>query len=294
MPDAITRGSAAKLLPPRPQDGHKGTFGHVLVIAGSRGFSGAVKLACEAAGRSGCGLVTAGIPTSLAPMAANTLLEAMYMTLAETPDATIASAAIEPALAFAANKDATVIGPGLSTHPGTWAFVNNFIAQCAPPLVVDADGLNILAEDLGPLSDRAPGTAILTPHPGEMARMARITTEEVQLNRDRIALQLAASTKTIVVLKGHDTIIAHPDGGLAVNTTGNHGMATGGTGDVLAGLIGGLLAQCMTPWDAARLGVWLHGYAGDCAAAQFSARAMLARDLLACIPQAFGALETVA
>lgn len=294
MPDAITRGSAAKLLPPRPQDGHKGTFGHAFVLAGSRGFSGAVKLACEAAGRSGCGLVTAGIPASLAPVAANVLLESMYLTLPETQDGTFASAAIEPALSFAQGKEAVVIGPGVSTHPGTWAFVNNFIAQCAPPIVVDADGLNILAEDLGPLSDRAPGTAILTPHPGEMARMARISTQEVQMNRDMIARRLASTTKAVVVLKGHDTIVAHPEGELAVNTTGNHGMATGGTGDVLAGLIGGLLAQGMAPWDAARLGVWLHGYAGDCAAAQFTARAMLARDLLTCIPQAFGALETVA
>jgi len=293
MPNAITRGSAAKLLPPRPQEGHKGTFGHVFVIAGSKGFSGAIKLACEAAGRAGAGLVTAGVPTSLGNMAAMTLLEAMSLELPETPDHTISSSAIEPALKFASNKNAAVIGPGISTHPGTWAFVHGFVAQCAPPLVVDADGLNIIAEDLAPLADRESCSTILTPHPGEMARLARLSAQEVQENRELIAKQIAAATKSIVVLKGHDTLVAHPDGSVAINTTGNQGMATGGTGDVLAGLLGGLLAQGMNPWDAARLGVWLHGYAGDCAAAQFTARAMLARDLLACIPHAFGALETV-
>lgn len=293
MPNAITRSTAAKLLPPRPQDGHKGTFGHVFVIAGSRGFSGAVKLACEAAGRAGAGLVTAGIPASLADMAAATLLESMYRELPETPDHTISSSAIEPALAFASNKNAAVVGPGISTHPGTWAFVHGFVAQCVPPLVVDADGLNILAEDLAPLGDREACTTILTPHPGEMARLAGVTSAEVQDNRKLLAKQIAAATKAIVVLKGHQTLVAHPDGKVAVNSTGNQGMATGGTGDVLAGLLGGLLAQRMNAWDAARLGVWLHGYAGDHAAAQFTARAMLARDLLACIPQAFGALETV-
>ncbi len=293
MPNAITRSIAARLLPPRPQDGHKGNFGHVFVIAGSRGFSGAVRLACESAGRAGCGLVTAGIPASLANMAAITLLESMSMTLPETPDQTISSSAIEPALTFAATKSAAVVGPGISTHPGTWAFVHGFVAKCAPPLVVDADGLNIIAEDLAPLSDRDSCTTILTPHPGEMARLARISSQEVQANRESIARQLASATQSIVVLKGHETVVAHPDGTIAINTTGNHGMATGGTGDVLAGLLGGLLAQGMTAWDAARLGVWLHGYAGDCAASQFTARAMLARDLLACIPHAFGALETV-
>lgn len=293
MPNAITRSIAAKLLPPRPQDGHKGTFGHVFVIAGSRGFSGAVKLACEAAGRAGAGLVTAGIPASLADMAAATLLETMYRELPETPDHTISSSAIEHALAFASNKSAAVVGPGISSHPGTWAFVHGFVAQCAPPLVVDADALNIIAEDLAPLGDRAPCSTILTPHPGEMARLTRISAREVQENRADIAKQLAAATKAIVVLKGHETLVAHPDGSVATNTTGNHGMATGGTGDVLAGLLGGLLAQGMDAWDAACLGAWLHGYAGDCAATQFTARSMLARDLLACIPQAFGALETV-
>lgn len=293
MPNAITRGTAAKLLPPRPQEGHKGTFGHVFVIAGSKGFSGAIKLTCEAAGRAGSGLVTAGIPASLGPIAANALLEAMSLELPETPDCTISSSAIEPALKFASNKSAVVLGPGLSTHPGTWAFVHGVVAQCAPPLVVDADGLNIIAEDLAPLGDRDPCSTILTPHPGEMARLAGVSTTEVQENRKLLAKQIAAATKSIVVLKGHDTLVAHPDGSIAINTTGNQGMATGGTGDVLAGLLGGLLAQGMDAWDAARLGVWLHGYAGDCAAAQFTARAMLARDLLACIPHAFGALETV-
>ena len=294
MPHTISRATAAKLLPPRPEDGHKGTFGHVFVIAGSRGFTGALRLTCEAAGRSGCGLVTAGVPRGLGDIAAMTLLESMSRLLPDTPEQAVSGAAVEPALAFAADKSAVVLGPGISTQGDTRIFVHAFVPRCMPPLVLDADALNILAYNLAPLADRAPGTTILTPHPGEMARLADVDTKMVQENRAQIAAEFAAAHGAVVVLKGRATVVAHPDGSTAVNTTGNSGMATGGTGDVLAGLLGGLLAQGMSPWDAARLGVWLHGYAGDSAADQFTSRAMLARDVIACIPQAFGALETSA
>lgn len=291
MPTNVDHRLAAQLLPDRPEAGHKGTFGHVFVLAGSRGFTGALRLTCEAAGRSGCGLVTAGIPQALADIAAITLLESMSHPLPDTPAQTLAAAAAEPALAFATYKDAVVLGPGLSTHPETGAFVQAFVARCIPPLVVDADGLNLLAHDLAPLQERAPATTILTPHPGEMARLSGIDTEAVQADRASVAREFAAAHGVIVVLKGQGTIIAHPDGATAITTTGNSGLGTGGTGDVLAGLLGGLLAQGINAWDAARLGVWLHGTAGDYAAAQFTARAMLARDVLACIPDAFRALE---
>ena len=290
MPDTISRGTAARLLPSRPADAHKGTYGHVFVIAGSRGFTGAMRLTCEAAGRAGCGLVTAGVPHALGNVAAITLLEAMSRLLPDTPEQSISSAAAAPALDFAADKQACVLGPGISTHAETSAFVRAFVAECAPPLVVDADGLNILAEDLTPLAKRPAGATILTPHPGEMARLTGLNTKAVQDDRQSVARTFAAAHGAIIVLKGHETVVAHPDGSVAVNTTGNSGMGTGGTGDILAGLLGGLIAQGLPTWDAARLGVWLHGYAGDCAAEQFTARAMLARDVLACIPQAFGAL----
>lgn len=290
MKNTITRGYAAHLLPPRPPEGHKGTFGHVFIIAGSRGFTGAMRMTCEAAGRAGSGLVTVGIPHALGDVAAITLLEAMSRLLPDTPQQTIAAAALDPALAFAEDKQAVVLGPGLSTHEETAAFVQGFVPQCAPPLVIDADGLNNLAHDLAPLDKRPDGTTIITPHPGEMARLAGCDTRTVQADREAVARDFAAAHGVVVVLKGFHTVVAHPDGETATNTTGGSGLGTGGTGDVLAGLLGGLLAQGLSPWDAARLGVWVHGYAGDCAAEQYTARAMLARDVLECIPQAFGAL----
>jgi hydroxyethylthiazole kinase-like uncharacterized protein yjeF len=290
MPNAISRGTAAQLLPPRPVDAHKGTFGHTFVIAGSRGFTGAMRLTCEAAGRGGCGLVTAGVPHALGDVAAVTLLESMSRLLPDTPEHTLAVAALDPALAFAADKQAVVLGPGISTHPETRDFVRSFVPRCAPPLVIDADGLNNLADVPELLRERPPASTILTPHPGEMARLIKTDTPSVQEDRKTVAAEFAATHGVVVVLKGYQTIVASPDGAVAINTTGNSGMGTGGTGDVLAGLLGGLLAQGLSPWDAARLGVWLHGYAGDCAAEQFTSRAMLARDVLACIPQAFGAL----
>lgn len=290
MPNSITRGTAAQLLPPRPAEAHKGTFGHTLVIAGSRGFTGAMRLTCEAAGRAGCGLVTAGVPHSLGDIAAVVLLESMSRLLPDTPEQTLAATAAEPALAFAAEKQAVVLGPGISTHPETRAFVRAFVPGCAPPLVIDADGLNNLAEDAAALRGRARAATILTPHPGEMARLLRTDTKTIHADRVAAATGYARNSGAVVVLKGHQTVVAHPDGAFAINTTGNSGMGTGGTGDVLAGLLGGLLAQGLSTWDAARLGVWLHGYAGDCAAEQFTSRSMLARDVLTCIPQAFGAL----
>lgn len=290
MKDALSRHAAAHLLPPRPPEGHKGTFGHVFVIAGSRGFTGALRLTCEAAGRAGSGLVTAGVPHALGDIAAVTLLETMSRLLPDTPEQTLAASAAEPALAFAADKDACVLGPGLSTHPETRAFVRAFVPDCQPPLVLDADGLNNIADDVALLKARVPGTTIVTPHPGEMARLAGLDTGAVQADRKGAAVAFARTNNVVVVLKGHQTVLAHPDGTAVLNVTGNSGMGTGGTGDVLAGLLGGLLAQGLPAWDAARLGVWLHGYAGDCAAGQYTGRAMLARDVIECIPQAFGAL----
>lgn len=287
MPDTLTKQTVARLLPLRPDDGHKGTFGHVFVIAGSRGFTGAMRLTCEAAGRAGSGLVTVGVPRCLGDVAAITLLEAMSRLLPDTPEATLAAAAVGPALDFAAGKDACVLGPGISAHAETKAFVRGFVPACGAPLVLDADGLNVLSDDLAPLKAREAGTTIVTPHPGEMARLAGLTTEAVQADREAVALDFARAHGVVVVLKGYRTVVAHLDGSLAVNTTGNSGMGTGGTGDVLAGILGGLLAQGLPAWDAARLGVWLHGYAGDCAAAAYTGPALLARDVIAYIPEAY-------
>ena len=284
---------AARLLPQRPDDGHKGTFGHALIIAGSRGFTGAAKLAAESACRSGAGLVTVATPETQQAVVAAGLLEAMSIGLPATPDDTIATEALELALETAAERDAVGIGPGLSQSPATIDFVRAFVAACPKPIVIDADGLNALAgktELLQATNERA----VVTPHPGEMARISGFLTEEIQSNRLASASAFAKSHRCVVVLKGRHTVIAGPGGEELVNTTGNAGLATGGTGDVLTGLIAGLLAQGCNAFDAAALGVFVHGLAGDIAADAMTQRGMIASDVCDCIPDAWAVLESEA
>ena len=278
------------LLPERPAAGHKGTFGHVFIVAGSRGFTGAAKLTCMGAARSGVGLVTAGVPKPVADIVAASLLEPMSFPLPATDAETLSEAALEPALEFAKDKQAVVLGPGLSQHPETRAFVLAFVERCTAPLLVDADGLNCLGADTSVL-ERAAAPRVLTPHPGEMARLADAPTGGIQHDRETAAIQFAREHNCVLVLKGHRTIVAGPSGEAHVNLTGNSGLASGGTGDVLAGLMGGLMAQGMTGLDAACLGVFLHGLAGDIAAAAMTERAMIAGDLLTYLPAAWRELE---
>lgn len=287
----LSRESMRAAVPARPEDGHKGTFGHLLVLAGSRGFTGAAKLACEAAGRSGVGLVTAGIPYPLADILAASLREAMTLRLPATEEESFAPAAVDPALKFAQDKDAVVLGPGLSRHPGTEAFVHAFVLHCPVPLVIDADGLNALCEQRTVIR-KIPAPCILTPHPGEMARLMDTSAGKVQADREGAAQRMAKSSGCVVALKGHRTVVAGPEGQFALNTTGNNGLGTGGTGDVLAGVIGGLLAQDMSAFEAACLGVYLHGLAGDIAAERFTRRGMIASDVIRAIPDAWRTLES--
>lgn len=277
-------------IPARPEDGHKGTFGHVFVLAGSRGFTGAAKLACEAAARSGAGLVTLGIPHPLADLFAASMTEVMSLRLASTEAETLSADALDMALEFAKEKQAILIGPGLSRNSETAQFILDFLPQSPAPLVIDADGLNALSEQPSLLHDIRPD-CILTPHPGEMARLTGLSAKEIQEDRERVTAKYAQTWNCVVVLKGHRSVIAGPDGQTAVNTTGNHGLGTGGTGDVLSGLLAGLLAQGMAPFEAAGLGVYLHGLAGDIAAEQFTPRAMLAGDVLRALPEAWKRLE---
>ena len=286
----LTLETVRPKLPERPEAGHKGTFGHVFIVAGSRGFTGAAKLSCEAAGRSGAGLVTAGIPAPLRDVMGAALLEVMTLCLPSTEAETLSLAALEPALAFSRDKQAVVLGPGLSIHPETVAFVRAFVAQGAVPLVLDADALNALAKSAGGLV-KIGCPCVLTPHPGEMARLTGSSTAEVQADRTGTARDLAKVLGCTVILKGARTVVADAGGALAVNTTGNHGLAKGGTGDVLAGLLGGLLAQGLQPFDAACLAVFVHGRAGDLAAGRSSARGMLARDVIEAIPAVWRELE---
>jgi len=286
----ITKALAAEKLPERPQGGHKGTFGHVLIIGGAVGYTGAVQLAGLGAARSGTGLVTLGIPESLLSIVAGRMLECMTFPLPESPARSLSLQGLDAALEFAAARDAVVLGPGCARHPDTREFVLNFIRRCPVPLVVDADGLNNLSTDVAVLT-QTESPVVLTPHPGEMARLAGKLPLEVQADRAGTAAGFAAKYGCTVVLKGAGTLIATPGLDMHVNTTGNHGMGTGGTGDVLSGVIGGLIAQGLDCADAAILGVYAHGLAGDTAAKRYGCRGMIAGDLVEALPEAWLLLE---
>ena len=276
------------LLPFRPFGSHKGNFGHLLVLAGATGKTGAAALACEAALRAGAGLVTLGVPASLNDILEVKLTEAMTLPLPEAAAArALGKAAWAPIREFLDGKNqkfTVALGPGIGTHPETRELVGRLVHDLAGPMVIDADGINNLAGEIAALKDAA-GPRILTPHPGEMARLVGLTTAAVQARRLDLARETAARLGVILVLKGAQTVVAAPDGRASLNSTGNPALASGGTGDVLTGLIGGFLAQGLTPWDAARLGVYLHGLAADFFVSRHGQRGMIAGDLLAVWPQ---------
>lgn len=292
LPGASLTGSIAKKLPYRLLDGHKGSHGHLLVLAGSSGKTGAAILCCQGALQSGCGLVTAVVPHNLNPTFEQCLIEAMTIPLPRSFD-TVTVDDLAEIYTAAENKTAVVLGPGLGTDEKTRPLVLQLYQELSLPMVVDADGLNILAEHPDIL-DSPGGPRILTPHPGEMARLTGQSTLAIQEDRITAALSLCRhSTKDVViVLKGAGTVIAHNRSGLwSINTSGNAGMASGGMGDVLAGLIGSLLAQSLSPWDAAREGVYLHGLAAD----QLSGKkkyGYLASDVASQLPEAIEKCST--
>ncbi|MBI3463610.1 MAG: NAD(P)H-hydrate dehydratase [Planctomycetes bacterium] len=279
------------LLPPRPPDAHKGAAGRVFVLAGSSGMSGAAALCTTGALRVGAGLVTLGIPKSLHHPMVEKLTEAMFRALPETKEGSLSLQGL-PEIASTIDKmDAVAIGPGLSQNPQTKTLVRQLLPKITKPLVLDADGLNALAEEVD-LLKKLPLPIILTPHPGEMGRLTRLSPDDVQRDRQRIAVEFAKKYNVIVVLKGHATVVADYEGSVYVNDTGNPGMASGGCGDVLTGMIIGLLGQGLSRFDAARLGVYLHGLAGDLAAAERGEIGLLASDLADRIPQAIRTYQT--
>ena len=273
------------LLPPRPSEMHKGDAGHVFVIAGSEGLTGAAVLCSMAALRSDAGLVTLGLPCSLNDAMESTLTEVITKPLPETKTRSLSTQALPELIRTIERVDAVVLGPGLSQDPQTQQLVKQLVPKIARPCVLDADGLNALADEPAILK-RFVAPAIVTPHPGEMGRLIQLSAAEVQRDRERIAKEFASHYGVIAVLKGHGTIVAHPDGRLWINDTGNPGMATAGMGDVLAGMIGALLGQKLPAFDAARLGAHLHGLAGDLAASEQGSVGLIASDLLARIPLA--------
>ena len=281
----ITAAEVSEGFGPRPLNAHKGTFGHVLVIAGSAGKGGAAVMASLSALRTGAGLVTLALPSGLEGTLPDRPLEIMTLPLPQTDDRSLGRAALEPLLKFAQDKSVAAVGPGLSTHPETAFVVHGLIEQLAIPMVIDADGLNVLAGRLDLLA-RARAPIVLTPHPGEMARLMGWSSQAVQTDRLGTAAGFAKRHGVTVVLKGARTIVADPGGAATFNSTGNPGMATAGTGDVLTGMIAGLIAQGHKPEQAARLGVYLHGLAGDLAAAEIGEVGLLAGDLIRRIPAA--------
>ncbi len=277
--ELLTRDGVRDLLQPRAADSHKGDFGHVLVVAGSRGKSGAAHLAAVAALRSGAGLVTVATPRSVQPIVAALAAEYMTEPLDETPEGSVRGDAVERVLAI--KHDVVAVGPGLGAGENSRRFVRELLERSGVPLVMDADALNVFADDPAALAGREGLDVIITPHPGEMARLLGVPIEEVQANRIDTARSFATTHRLYVILKGHRTIIAAPDGAVFINPTGNPGMATGGTGDVLTGMLAAWLGQLLDPEAACKLGVFLHGMAGDLAEADEGEVAMTAGDIVA-------------
>jgi NAD(P)H-hydrate epimerase len=282
----LTEAAVRTTIPPRRASSHKGTYGHVGIIAGSIGKTGAAAMAALAALRIGTGLVTVAVPSGVNDILEAKLLEAMTVPMPETKAHTFARSGLDRLLAFAGARDAVAIGPGLTTHPETVELVQEFIKRADKPCVLDADALNALAGKASLLTEckRPP---IITPHPGEMARLeAEATTQSVNEDRLGTAIRFARERGVFVILKGARTVIARPDGLAAICPTGNPGMATAGTGDVLTGMVGGLLAQGLSTWDAACAATYIHGLAGDLATQHLGQAGMIARDLIQYIPHA--------
>jgi NAD(P)H-hydrate epimerase len=282
--ELLTRERMREIVPVRAADSHKGDFGRVLVIAGSVGRTGAAHLAAIGALRSGAGLVTIATPRSCLPIVAAMAPEYMTEPLDETASGSVDFSALERVLELSA--DVIAVGPGLGQAPGTAAFVQGLVERAGVPLVLDADALNAFSGDPERLMGRDGVDVIVTPHPGEMARLLNLTTEAVQSDRLTHARAFAAAHRVHVVLKGHRSIVAGPEGRSFVNLTGNPGMATGGSGDLLTGMIAAWFAQLLDAEAACKLAVYLHGSAGDLAEAEEGDAGLVATDIAARLGEA--------
>ncbi len=284
----ITAAEAAPWWPVRGADSHKGDSGRVFIIAGSPGLTGAAALSCEAALRAGAGLVTLGSPASLNPILAAKLTEAMTLPLPETEDGTHSPESLKLILERLESAKAGAIGPGFGRDPRSGELVREVLRQSKTPLVVDADGLTLVSPaDENTFSERC----LITPHPGEMARLLGTTVEAVQSNRVETAREAARRFGCVVVLKGAGTVIAAPDGRVGINSSGGPALATGGTGDVLTGVVAAALARGLEPWEAAAAAVFLHGLAGEVAGERFGAPGAIAGDVIGALPEALRRLR---
>jgi ADP-dependent NAD(P)H-hydrate dehydratase / NAD(P)H-hydrate epimerase len=307
--ELLERDFLNKLVPMRKTYSHKGNYGHVLIIAGSRGKTGAALMAAEACLRTGAGLVTIGIPESLAEVCQSRVTEAMTLILPDNGDGTLSSKASGRILDFLKESaDVLAVGPGIGVTAGTRKLLRDLISNSESPMVIDADGINSINGNIGVFT-KAKAPLILTPHPGEMARLlkkAKIIEhrakgkdvaagfslrDEIEKDRINTAISFAKETGTHLVLKGVPTIIAAPDGQAFINPTGNPGMAKGGTGDVLTGMISGFLAVSRNPLHSCILGVYMHGLAGDIGTAEIGENSLIATDIINKIPAAFYSLK---
>lgn len=274
------------LFPRRKRNSHKGNYGHVLIVAGARGYAGAAALAARAATRSGVGLVSVIVPESQREVVAGAVLEAMVYAAPENAAGSLTPAAFPLIREFQPRVQAILFGPGVARHPELRAVVLDLLKQSPVPLVLDADALHALGPELELLAG-AKSPVVITPHPGEMAALLGCAIAEVQADRLATAQRAAAKSRAVVVLKGAGTVVAQTGQPTQINVTGNPGMATGGAGDVLAGLLAGLLAQGLKPYDAARAAVYVHGRAGDLAAWRHCQMAVNAGDVVDELPFAF-------
>lgn len=269
---------------------HKGDFGRVFVIAGSRGLAGAAHLAAVAAMRTGAGLVTLGTPEKIYSVLARREAEVMVRPFPSTREGSLAYRALLPLRRFSRSQDVLAVGPGLSRQPETQKLIRRLLVDTDRPVVVDADGLNALKGHLAVLH-ALKGRAVLTPHPGEFTRLFGGRLSAKDSTRRKKAVEAARRFGIIMVLKGHHTVVAGPDGVAFLNPTGNPGMASGGMGDVLTGVVAALIGQRLSLWDAARFGVYLHGLAGDLAAEKTGEASLVAGDLLRFLPAAIKKLR---
>ena len=284
-----TPADFSELLKPRTRDANKGSYGHVLVVGGSVGKAGAAAMAGFAALRAGAGLSTVATASSVLPTVAGFHPELMTVALKETAAGTIASRNLQSGFMdeLVDRKNVLAIGPGISREGGTAEFVRKMVQRYKTPIVLDADGLNAFEAKASKLTGNS-GSIVVTPHPGEMSRLTGKSVADIQANRLKVARAFASEHELIVVLKGHRTLIAAPDGAVWVNPTGNPGMATGGTGDVLTGMIAGLIAQHPDRvFEATVLAVYLHGLSGDLAAAALGETSLVATDVIHFLPKAF-------
>ncbi|MCM8761866.1 MAG: NAD(P)H-hydrate dehydratase [Candidatus Omnitrophica bacterium] len=276
----------------RRKDTHKGDYGHLFILGGSPGLTGAVCLAGISALRSGCGLVTIGIPEGLNDIIEIKLTEVMSLPLPQTKKRTFSEKAVKPALKFIEEKaDGVLIGPGISTGiKETSRFVEDIVKEAEKSLIIDADALKIMSSNLDILKKSKSKGIIITPHPGEMSYLTGLKITEIQKYREKVAEEFARKYNVVVVLKGHRTVVADGEH-TYINLTGNPGMATAGSGDVLAGIIGGLLIQGYSGFESARYGVYIHGLAGDIAAKKLGEASLIASDIIEKLPIAFGYID---